>query len=746
MNEAKTLMKRIYGFDSFRKGQADIIGGLLEGRDTLAILPTGGGKSVCYQIPAMLLEGTTVVVSPLISLMKDQVDALNRLGVPAAFLNSSLGASEYRDVMRRAASGEYKLLYIAPERLDAPAFSGLLAQMRVPLIAIDEAHCVSQWGHDFRPSYRQLASWIGRLADRPLVAAFTATATPDVAEDITAMLSLRRPNVFVTGFARSNLSLSVVTGTDKRAYLRQYLQEREEQSGIVYAATRKEVEQLHEELRRWGVEAGKYHGGMSDADRSDCQERFRFDELRVMVATNAFGMGIDKPNVRFVVHYQMPGDIESYYQEAGRAGRDGEESECILLFEPQDMQIQRFLIEQGTGVDSRKALQTAKLHGMMNYTRTEKCLQQYIVEYFGEADVAPCGKCSSCLDPSEPVDVTEDARMALSCVGRMKGRFGITTVAKVLKGSRDKRIGDFGLDRLTTFGLFRDRTEKDITDLLYWLVADGAVKLSEGQYPTASLTAKALPILEGGERLFRKRRAAPAKRSGSGAGAPALSAASAPALSAASAPVFEALRAWRKEAATAEGVPPFMLFFDAALREMADARPGTLDELLRIKGVGTAKAHKYGRQVLEVIARFSPLGGSGAKAASTAGEFGNRTASMAGDSASRATLPAATRDSHEPSSHLVSFEMYGEGASVSEIAEERGMSAVTIEGHLLRCAEEGLPIAWRRILSEDTEELIWRTAVEIGAEKLKPIKEALPADIDYFRIKAALVKRRIEQG
>ena len=737
LNEAKSLLKRIYGYDSFRKGQADIIGGLLEGRDTLAILPTGGGKSVCYQIPAMLLEGTTVVVSPLISLMKDQVDGLNRLGVPAAFLNSSLGAAEYRDVMRRAAGGEYKLLYIAPERLDAPAFSGLLAQMRVPLIAIDEAHCVSQWGHDFRPSYRQLAGWIGRMADRPLVAAFTATATPDVAEDIEAMLSLRRPNVFVTGFARSNLSLSVVTGMDKRAYLRRFLQEREEQSGIVYAATRKEVEQLHEELRRWGVEAGKYHGGMGDADRSECQERFRFDELRVMVATNAFGMGIDKPNVRFVVHYQMPGDIESYYQEAGRAGRDGEESECVLLFEPQDMQIQRFLIEQGTGDGSRKAVQTAKLHAMMNYTRTEKCLQQYIVEYFGEADVAPCGKCSSCLDPSEPVDVTEDARMALSCVGRMKGRFGITTVAKVLKGSRDKRIGDFGLDRLTTFGLFRDRTEKDIADLLHWLVAEGAVKLSEGQYPTASLTAKALPILEGGERLFRKRRAAPAKRAGGVVGAAALSAASAP--------VFEALRAWRKETAAAEGVPPFMLFFDAALREMADARPTTPDELLRIKGVGTAKAHKYGRDVLAVIGKFSPSGGSGGR--DDTGGSGAKEVPPAGQAARPAVVPAAAaREGGEPPSHLLSYEMYREGASVSDIAEERGMSAVTIEGHLLRCAEEGHPLDWRRILSEDTEELIWRTAVGIGAEKLKPIKEALPDHIDYFMIKAALAKRRIGHG
>ncbi|HTG68082.1 MAG TPA: RecQ family ATP-dependent DNA helicase, partial [Candidatus Udaeobacter sp.] len=330
IEQARQALKRVYGYDTFRKGQEGIISGILQGRDTLAILPTGGGKSICYQIPSMLLPGTSLVISPLISLMKDQVDALRRVGVSAAFLNSSLGAAEYRDVMRNAMMGEYKLLYVAPERLDAPMFQSLSEQLSIPLIAIDEAHCVSQWGHDFRPSYRQLAGWIARMKDRPLVAAFTATATNEVAADIADMLKLRDPSVFVTGFARPNLSLSVVTGVDKKKFLESFVAGRKEQSGIIYAATRKEVENVYEQLARRGIQAGKYHGGLSDAERAETQEKFRFDDIRVMVATNAFGMGIDKPNVRYVLHWQMTGDIESYYQEAGRAGRDGEESECIL--------------------------------------------------------------------------------------------------------------------------------------------------------------------------------------------------------------------------------------------------------------------------------------------------------------------------------------------------------------------------------------------------------------------------------
>ncbi|OXM15304.1 DNA helicase RecQ [Paenibacillus herberti] len=727
LQEARDLLKRVYGYDSFRQGQEGIIEAITGGSDTLAILPTGGGKSVCYQIPAMLLTGTTIVVSPLISLMKDQVDALRRVGVPAAFLNSSLGAAEYREVLRAALNGEYKLLYVAPERLDGSMFGELSERMRIPLIAIDEAHCVSQWGHDFRPSYRQLANWIGRMEDRPLVAAFTATATPEVAEDISGMLGLRDPSVFISGFARENLSLSVVTGVEKKRFLTRFLQERPDQSGIIYAATRKETEAVHEELLRQGIPAGKYHGGLGDAERSDAQEKFRFDETRVMVATNAFGMGIDKPNVRFVLHWQMPGDVESYYQEAGRAGRDGEESECVLLFEPQDVQIQRFLIEQGVGDEGRKSVQMSKLYSMMNFARTERCLQQFIVDYFGEKGVQPCGKCGNCLDKSERLDMTSEAQKALSCVGRMKGRFGVIMAAKVLKGSRDKKIIQFGLDRLSTYGLMREWPEREISDWLYWLVAEGYMRMSEGQYPTVSLTAEALPVLEGSKTVVR-RKSTSVRRAASNAGAEA-------------SPLFEALRQWRKETAAREGVPPFMLFFDATLRELAAAAPATRDELLRVKGIGAAKADKYGDALLAI----------------TAGEEGAASrepdpfSSSVGAGAAASTRLASRSDSGasgrgESGSHLATYEMFQGGGEVADIAAERGISRVTVENHLMRCADEGMELDWSRIIPEEQEPLILEVVERLGGDKLRPLKDALPPDVDYFAIHGVLRKHGLKSG
>lgn len=711
IEQARQALKRVYGYDTFRKGQEGIISGILQGRDTLAILPTGGGKSICYQIPSMLLPGTSLVISPLISLMKDQVDALRRVGVSAAFLNSSLGAAEYRDVMRNAMMGEYKLLYVAPERLDAPMFQSLSEQLSIPLIAIDEAHCVSQWGHDFRPSYRQLAGWIARMKDRPLVAAFTATATNEVAADIADMLKLRDPSVFVTGFARPNLSLSVVTGVDKKKFLESFAAGRKEQSGIIYAATRKEVENVYEQLARKGIQAGKYHGGLSDAERAETQEKFRFDDIRVMVATNAFGMGIDKPNVRYVLHWQMTGDIESYYQEAGRAGRDGEESECILLFEPADMQVQRFLIEQGTGDTDRKSIQLSKLHTMMNYSRTQRCLQQFIVDYFGETGVEACGKCSSCLDKSEPVNRTEEAKMALSCVGRMKGRFGVTMAAKVLKGSRDKRLLEFGLDRLTTYGLMRHLPEKEIADWLYWLVSEGYLKLSEGQYPVVSLTANALPVLEGRESIMQRVRATVRQTASSD--------------NAAASPLFEALKQWRKEKASVEGVPPFMLFFDATLREIANVQPQTADQLLGVKGIGSAKADKYGDELLSIIHSF---GGEG----QAAGSF----------SAAPKEAPASSKRAagDEQPSHLTTLALFQAGQEPDEIAKDRGLSRVTVEGHIIRCADEGEEVDWSRIIPAEYEQLIVQAIGELGNEKLRPIKDALPEEVTYFAIHGVMSK------
>lgn len=749
MEEAQRLLKQVYGYDAFRKGQSEIIEGILGSSDTLAILPTGGGKSICYQLPALMLPGTTIVVSPLISLMKDQVDALTRLGVPAAYLNSSLDAATYRDVMRGLTQGAYKMLYVAPERLDGTMFESLASQLQIPLIAIDEAHCVSQWGHDFRPSYRQLAHWIGRLEHRPPVAAFTATATPEVSRDIADMLGLRDPNVFVTGFARTNLSLSVVTGVDKRKFLRDFLRQRQDQSGIIYAATRKEVEEVCADLQKLGLAADRYHGGLSDEERASAQEKFRFDDIRIMVATNAFGMGIDKPNVRFVVHWQMPSDVESYYQEAGRAGRDGEESDCLLMFEPQDVQVQRFLIERGTQDPQRRSIQSSKLYTMMHFARTDRCLLQYIVGYFGEADVAPCGKCSNCLDQSEKVDMTEEARKALSCVGRLKGRFGVTMAAKVLKGSRDKRLLELGLDRQSTYGLFSNWAEKEISDWLYWLVAEGYMRISDGEYPTVSLAQEALPVLEGSKTVMRKRSTA-AKRRASGP-------------SVANSPLFEALREWRRQTAAKEHVPPFMLFFDAALREIADVAPANSEQLLGVKGVGEAKVRKYGFEVLEIVRRFRE-----GNAAQAAGTLPERVApreepspSASGDlegapqaiapSTAQAAKPsqpddesaAILEENAELPSHYQTLALLQTGRSLSDIASLRDMSRVTVENHIIRCAEEGEEIDWRAFFTEEQESLILGAVQEAGADKLRPIKDLLPEEIDYFAIKAVLTKHKL---
>ncbi|MFD2615615.1 DNA helicase RecQ [Paenibacillus gansuensis] len=592
LQDAVRLLQRFYGYPSFRKGQEPIIENLLEGSDTLGVLPTGGGKSICYQIPALLSEGTTLVISPLISLMKDQVDALESMGIPAAYINSSLSASEANERLRKAAQGEYKLLYIAPERLDTGSFQYLMDSIRVPLIAIDEAHCISQWGHDFRPSYLSIVSFIRKFTRRPVVAAFTATATPEVIRDIAEALSLQDHNVFVNGFSRENLSFSVVKGADRRDFITRYLNEHPDASGIVYAATRKEVDDLHTFLNRKGFAAGKYHAGLSDVERQQAQEQFLFDDVRVMVATNAFGMGIDKSNVRFVLHHNMPKNMEAYYQEAGRAGRDGEESECILLYSPQDTQLQKFLIEQGELSDERKAMEYKKLKSMVDYCHTGRCLQNYIVRYFGEEHDDTCGKCSNCTDETEWSDVTEEAQKIFSCIRRMRERFGVSLVAKVLKGSKDRRIMDFRFDELPTYGLFRNLPEKDISAMINYLAAEGYLLMEGGQYPVVKLTQRAVTVLAGQERVSRR----------------AVKMASA-AQPEPNRELFEELRRLRKEMSEKAKVPPFIIFQDATLREMAENMPTDESAMLRIKGIGEAKFNKYGRPFMEFIAKYAAAAG-----------------------------------------------------------------------------------------------------------------------------------------
>ncbi|RYL95058.1 DNA helicase RecQ [Sporolactobacillus sp. THM7-4] len=582
---AHDVLKKYFGYDHFRTGQDQIISRLLSGLDTVGIMPTGGGKSLCYQIPALLLPGTTLVISPLISLMKDQVDALKTAGIPATFINSSLPFSESRTRLSEAADGRYKLVYIAPERLELPFFARELERMNISLVAVDEAHCISQWGHDFRPSYRMIMTIIRRLPEKPVVTALTATATPRVTEDICRLLGISEDGVLVTGFARDNLRFQVIRGQNRIAFLKDYLKKNRDQPGIIYAATRKEVDRLNEWLVKEGFAAGNYHAGLSEEERASNQERFLYDDLSVLVATNAFGMGINKSNVRWVIHYNMPRNLEAYYQEAGRAGRDGEKSDCILLFSPQDIRLQKFFIEQSDMEEELKKEEYRKLDQMIGYCHTESCLQAYILRYFGEVNAEPCHRCGNCLDTRRKMDVTEEAQKVLSCVRRVREHYGKTMVAKVLAGADDQKIKKFKLDRLSTYGILSSRTQRDISEFIDFLTAEQYLVQMGGAYPTLKLTEKSLPVLKGEARLFRKGRVRAAQL-------------------AVHNELFERLKKVRKDLAQKEYVPPYIIFSDQSLRDMSAALPSTDHEFLMIKGVGQQKLEKYGRTFMEEIAAY----------------------------------------------------------------------------------------------------------------------------------------------
>lgn len=592
--QALAYLKRYFGYDAFKSGQEALITNILQGRDVMGVMPTGAGKSVCYQIPAAMLPGVTLVISPLISLMKDQVDSLNQAGIETTFVNSTLTAEELAERYRDIQAGKYAMVYAAPERLESERFLRLLEKLHIPLIAVDEAHCVSQWGHDFRPSYMYIGRFVERLHPRPVIAAFTATATETVKQDIIAHLRMNDPFRLTTGYARDHLIFQVVRGVNKKDFLKQYIRSRKDESGIIYAATRKEVEETHRFLEQLGLSVGRYHAGLSDEERKKNQERFQYDDVKWMVATNAFGMGIDKSNVRSVLHWNMPKNIESYYQEAGRAGRDGSPSECVLLYAPQDVMTQKFLIEQQHEFDeARRRAEYANLQAMVDYCHTTECLQQYIVRYFGGEDIAPCGRCSNCTDERETADVTEAAQKVFSCVARMRQRFGVTITAKVLRGSADAKVRQFGFDTLPTYGILRAYKEKEIVNFIHVLVADGYLAMTGGKFPTVALTSRAVQVLEGKDRVKMK-----ITHVDTASGRRADAAAE---LSEESVELFERLRALRKTIAQRFGVPPFTIFHDATLREMCLKMPQTIEALLTVKGVGEHKAAKYGDAFLQCM-------------------------------------------------------------------------------------------------------------------------------------------------
>lgn len=601
-DRALQLLQTYFGYTSFRSAQEAPVESLLKNEDVVAIMPTGAGKSICFQIPALCKSGLTVVFSPLISLMKDQVDGLVDQNIPAALINSTLTQTEFNKTMYDVRSGNIKLLYIAPERLGSNFFCNVLRSMPISQVIVDEAHCISQWGHDFRPSYRLIGDWLASLPKRPVVGAFTATATKAVENDIKTLLGLDHANVYVTGFDRPNLSFSVVRTPKRMDYVVDYVRRHSHENGIIYCSTRKDVERVYDNLTRAGIQTGYYHAGLSDEMRKDMQNKYAFDQLQVMVATNAFGMGIDKSNVRYVLHYQMPRNMESYYQEAGRAGRDGAPAECILLYSGQDVRVHKYLIEQGHLEPQREQVELRKLQFMIDYCFCSTCLRKYMLAYFGE--IVPwieCSNCSSCNTKGERVNVTKEAKAIFRAIIATEERYGASMISSIVRGERTDRIARAGLDALSVFGYLSDVGDKEIKDLIQQFVASGYLRSSMGKYPVLSVTAGAEEVLAGHKEVeeIRQEVIVPSRKTKKSA---SISRSEVP--RSGSGGLFEHLRQHRKQLASQLSVPPYIIFPDTVLIDLANIRPKTLGEFGNIKGVGEAKLKKYGLSFLEAISQY----------------------------------------------------------------------------------------------------------------------------------------------
>lgn len=600
MSDKLSVLKDYFGYDSFRDGQEQIVDALLDGRDALCIMPTGAGKSMCYQIPALLFDGVTIVVSPLISLMKDQVGSLVQSGVPAAYINSSLSYPQFLRVLSNVEYGKYKIIYVAPERLLTDGFLDTCKKIKISMVAVDEAHCVSQWGQDFRPSYLKIISFVESLANRPIVGAFTATATNDVKEDIKKILRLENPFEITTGFDRPNLFFGVIKSSSKDEKLIDLIRERGDRSGIVYCATRKNVEAVCELLCDNGFSAARYHAGLDEYERRKNQEDFVFDRKNIMVATNAFGMGIDKSNVTYVIHYNMPKNIESYYQEAGRAGRDGGEADCILLYSPKDVRLNRFMIENSEGNDELTIEENEqirerdfeRLKYMTFYSTTNDCLRGFILRYFGGEKKAYCGKCSNCLSVHKLVDVTIDAQKIMSCIARTGQRYGKTVICDVLKGSKSEKILKAELNNQSTYGIMKEVTARHIFGTIDFLAEKEYIS-SDNETEVLKLLPKSRDVLFGRERLVMKKVENSEK----------VVKTHRPEVPVNS-ELLDALKALRKGIASKKSVPAYVIFTDATLIDMCKKCPETPDEMLEVSGVGRTKLEKFGKQFLEEIAKF----------------------------------------------------------------------------------------------------------------------------------------------
>ncbi len=706
-----SILKEYFGYQSFKKGQNELIEGILQGHDVMGVMPTSGGKSLCYQIPALLMEGVTLVISPLIALMKDQVDALKENGIAATYLNSSLTTTEQNKRLEEVKNGKYKLMYIAPERLNSYDFLNVARNLKIPFVAIDEAHCISQWGHDFRPSYREIPRFITALDERPLLGAFTATATEEIVKDIKNILNLNNPLEVITGFDRPNLYFGVEKGIDKKKYIFDYLKNHLDQSGIIYCSTRNEVESLGRELNTKGFSASIYHGGMRSEDRKESQDAFLYDQSLIMVATNAFGMGIDKSNVRFVIHYNMPKNIEAYYQEAGRAGRDGEESECILLFSAQDVVKQKYLIEISNMNPSREAIVYASLQVLVDYCHTHDCLRKRLLDYFEkEANIETCDKCSNCLDDREKIDITIETQKILSCVYRVNQSYGVTVVADVLKGSSNKKILGLGLNRLSTYSIMDNYAKKEIQQMILFLVAEGYLAMTEGKYPVVKLTSQSANVLKGKEKVFKKAELVRENKKDSSVYEN----------------LFNDLKSLRRKIAIEKNVPPYVVFADTTLKEMSMYLPKNKNEMLNIKGVGGVKVEAYGDIFLSKIVDY--IKENNIEPTSLQGKDNSKDNSV----------------SNKVKTHLITHKYHKQGLSIKEIAQERNITEDTIMSHLEKCFEDGLDIECVDMVQEDIELKVLKVVEKVGDQFLKPIKEELPEETTYMDIKKVLLKMKVD--
>ena len=720
INRARQVLKEYYGYDSFREKQEEIITYILEGKDVVTIMPTGGGKSICYQIPALILEGLTIVISPLISLMKDQVDNIKNMGIKSAYINSTLSDSEINSILNDVIEDEVKILYVAPERLESTEFLNFITRVKVAQIAIDEAHCISQWGHDFRSSYRRISRFIDLLVDRPIITAFTATATEEVRRDIINLLKLNEPKVFITGFDRKNLKITIEKAVIKKQYILNYISSSKGVSGIVYCATRKDVDMIYEMLIANNIKAERYHAGLNDEERKEAQERFIYDKADVMVATNAFGMGIDKPDIRYVIHYNMPKSLEGYYQEIGRAGRDGEESECIMLFLPSDVQTQRYIIDIGTSNGVRKENEYAKLQTMVNLIYTQECYRKYILNYFGEDYKENCNKCSNCDTEESKEDKTIDAQKVISCVYRVKRGYGVGMLVDVLRGSKNKKLLDLKLNEVSTYGIMKEYSKDDLTEFINTLIALGYLNYG-GEYPVVSLNNNSIEIVKGQRTVWiREHKINKASFTVDNE-------------------LFEILRKLRHEIAVDEKVPPYMVFGDSTLKELSSRMPVNKEQMLEVSGVGERKFDKYGDRFIEKIISYINSNNI------------NHTwiSKVKGDISIEKNNIDGTKSIKEKS-YINTVDILRTCGSLRKVAGERALTLSTIISHVEKYISEGnsidFNIDFSEIFNEEDEIIVKEAINNVGFNKLKAIKEEVPSNISYDAIKGIILKKIIEES